>query len=82
PAVPYHNWEEYRERIEYLEKQPETYFEAIKAAKKKHKHTIGVFYRTNKPVYHKELYGDHNPITKRLSREERIDKIKKILVSK
>ncbi len=82
PAVPYHNWKEYRERIEYLEKQPETYFEAIKAAKKKHKYTIGVFYRTNKPVYHKELYGAYNPIDNKLSRNERMDKIRKILESK
>ncbi|MFX0004425.1 MAG: thiamine pyrophosphate-dependent enzyme [Candidatus Hodarchaeota archaeon] len=82
PAVPYHNWEEYRERIEYLEKQPETYFEAIKAAKKKHKYTIGIFYRAKKPVYHKELYGDHNPIDNKLSRNERIDKIRKIFESK
>ncbi|MBA7517739.1 hypothetical protein ES705_09793 [subsurface metagenome] len=82
PAVPYHKWAEYRERVEYLEKEPETYFEAIKAAKEKHKFTIGVFYRTTRPVYHKELYGDHNPVTNRLSRNERIDKIHKILESK
>ena len=82
PAVPYHKWEEYRERVEYLEKEPETYFEAIKAAKEKHKFTIGVFYRTTRPVYHSELYGDHNPITKRLSRDTRLDKIRKILGSK
>jgi 2-oxoglutarate ferredoxin oxidoreductase subunit beta len=79
PAVPYHKWEEYRARVEYLEKEPENYFEAIKAAKENHKFTIGVFYRTTRPVYHKELYGDHNPITKRLSRETRLNKIYKII---
>jgi len=77
----YHKWIEYRERVEYLEKEPETYFEAIKFAKEKHRFTIGVFYRTIRPVYHKELYGDHNPITKRLSKETRIEKIHKILES-
>jgi 2-oxoglutarate ferredoxin oxidoreductase subunit beta len=62
PAVPYHKWEEYRERVEYLEKEPETYFEAIKVAKEKHKFTIGVFYRKQQAIYHKELYGEHNPM--------------------
>jgi len=82
PAVPYHKWIEYRERVEYLEKEPETYFEAIKAAKEKHKFTLGVFYRTQRPIYHRELYGDHNPITKRISKEVRLEKIRKILGSK
>ncbi|MFX1457100.1 MAG: thiamine pyrophosphate-dependent enzyme [Promethearchaeota archaeon] len=82
PAVPYHKWEEYREQVEYLEKEPENQFEAIKTAKEKHKFTIGVFYRTTKPVYHKELYGEHNPIDDRLSRDERLDKIRIILESK
>ncbi len=79
PAVPYHNWAEYRKQVEYLEKEPETYFEAIRAAKEKHKFTLGTFYRTTKPVYHKELYGDHNPVLKKLSREKRSEIIKGIL---
>ena len=82
PAVPYHKWAEYRERVEYLENEPETYFKAIKAAKEKHKFTVGVFYRTLRPIYHKELYEEHNPITKRLSKETRLEKIRKILESK
>jgi len=79
PAVPYHSWSEYSEKIEFLENEPETYEEAMKAVKEKHKMTLGVFYRAQKPVYHKGLYGDHNPLTKRLSRSERIIKIKQIL---
>ncbi len=82
PAVPYHKWEEYRDRVQYLEKEPETYCESIKAAKEKHKFTIGVFYRTTRPVYCKELYGDYNPITKSLSKEVRMERIRKILESK
>ncbi len=82
PAVPYHKWEEYREKIEYLENEPENYMDAIKIAKEKHKFTVGIFYRTQKPIYHQKLYGDHNPITKKSSREERLDKIRKILESK
>ncbi len=82
PAVPYHKWREYRDRVEYLEKEPKTYFEAIKTAKEKHKFTLGMFYRTQRSVYHKELYGDHNPITQRITREERLKKIRAILFLK
>jgi len=79
PAVPYHSWSEYREKIEFLENEPETYEEAMKTVKNKNKFALGVFYRAQKPVYHKGLYGDHNPITNRLSRDTRLDKIRKIL---
>jgi len=82
PAVPYHNWAEYRNRVEYLKKEPETQLEAIKAAKEKHKSTIGVFYRTHGPIYHKELYRDHKPVTQKISREKRLDKMRKFLSDK
>ncbi len=79
PAIPNHKWEEYREYIEYLEKESENYLEAIKVNKEKHKFTIGVFFRTSKPVYHRKLYGEHNPLTKKLSRKIRLEKLHKIL---
>jgi 2-oxoglutarate ferredoxin oxidoreductase subunit beta len=82
PAVPYHNWEEYRKNVEYLENEPENYMDAIRIAKEKHKFTIGVFYRTQRPIYHKELYGDHNPVIKKLPRIVRLERIQKILESK
>ncbi len=81
PAISYRKWGEYSKQIEYLDKEPESHLEAIKTAKTKHKFTLGVFYQTQSPVYHKELYGDHNPITNRLSRDIRLDKIRKILGS-
>ena len=79
PAVPYHSWSEYREKVEFLEKEPETYEEAVKIAKNRHKYILGVFYKNERPVYHKGLYGDHNPLTNRLSRSDRIKKIKSFL---
>ena len=79
PAVPYHSWSEYREKVEFLEKEPETYEEAVKIAKNRHKYTLGVFYKNKRPVYHEGLYGDHNPLTKRLSRNIRTTKIKNFL---
>ena len=54
----------------------------IKKAKEKHKFTLGIFYRTQRPIYHKELYGDYSHITNRLSRDTRLDKIRKIFESK
>lgn len=82
PAMPYHKWEEYRSEIEFLDKEPETKEEALIVARNSHRFTLGVFYQANRQVFHKGLYGDHNPITKRLSRETRLDKIHKILGSK
>jgi 2-oxoglutarate ferredoxin oxidoreductase subunit beta len=82
PAMPYHKWEEYRSEIEFLDKEPKTKEEALIVARNSHRFTLGVFYQANRQVFHKGLYGDHNPITKRLSRETRLDKIRKILGSK
>ncbi len=79
PAISYRKWEEYSKQIEYLEKIPEDRFEAFKIAKERQKFTIGVFYRSNNPIYHKELYGDNNPVSNSLSRETRLEKIRKIL---
>ena len=82
PAMPYHKWEEYRSEIEFLDKEPKTKEEALIVARNSHRFTLGVFYQANRQVFHKGLYGDHNPITKRLSRETRLDKIRKIVGSK
>jgi 2-oxoglutarate ferredoxin oxidoreductase subunit beta len=79
PAMPYHKWEEYKNKIEYLGKELLTMEEALIAARKLHRFTIGIFYQTRKQVYHTGLYGDHNPINNMLPRNERIDKIRKIL---
>jgi len=77
PAISYRKWEEYSKQIEYLKKQPESLLEPIKVTREQNKFTLGVYYQIQKPVYHKELYGDHNPITNRLSRDTRLEKIRK-----
>lgn len=82
PAMPYHKWEEYRSEIEFLDKEPKTKEEALIVARNSHRFTLGVFYQANRQVFHKGLYGDHNPVTNRLSRDIRLDKIRKILGSK
>ncbi|MFW9988783.1 MAG: hypothetical protein ACFFC3_09025 [Candidatus Odinarchaeota archaeon] len=42
----------------------------------------GIFNRIYRPVYHKELFGDHNPINDKISRDKRLEKIRKIIESK
>jgi len=82
PAVPYHSWSEYREKIEFLDKEPKTKEEALTVARNSHRFTLGVFHQASRKTYHDGLYGDHNPITNRLSRDTRLNKIHKILKSK
>ncbi len=82
PAMPYHKWEEFKDKIEYIDKESKTMEEALTTARNLHRFTLGVFYRTNRPVYHKELYREHNPITKKLPKETRLEKIRKMLESK
>ncbi|MFX0030687.1 MAG: thiamine pyrophosphate-dependent enzyme [Candidatus Hermodarchaeota archaeon] len=82
PAVSYHKWEEYSKYIELLDKKPQSREEALTKSRDVHKFTIGIFYQADRQVYHKGLYGDHNPITKNLSRDLRLDKIRNILERK
>ncbi|MFX1375761.1 MAG: thiamine pyrophosphate-dependent enzyme [Promethearchaeota archaeon] len=82
PAMPYHKWEEFKNKIEYIDKEPSTRVESLTVARNLHRFTLGVFYQTKRQVYHKGLYGDHNPITKKVSREERLEIIRKIFKSK
>ncbi|TFG06270.1 MAG: 2-oxoacid:ferredoxin oxidoreductase subunit beta [Promethearchaeota archaeon] len=79
PAVPYHSWKEYREKIEFLDKTPETQEEAFLTAKNKSKYTLGIFYISQRPVYHEQLYGNYNPVIDKMTREKRIEKIHEFL---
>lgn len=80
PAVAYRNtWHFYKENTIISSHEPNSYDEAMKIAKQRNKLPIGVLYRIKKPVFHKELYGDWNPVKKSISRENRLKKIKKIL---
>ncbi|NVM17571.1 MAG: 2-oxoacid:ferredoxin oxidoreductase subunit beta [Candidatus Lokiarchaeota archaeon] len=79
PAMPYHKWEEYKDKIEYLEKKNMSKEEALKIARNAHRFTIGVFYQETREVYHKSLYGSLNPVKESLPREKRLEKILEIL---
>jgi 2-oxoglutarate ferredoxin oxidoreductase subunit beta len=79
PAVPYHEWNDYRENVEFLEEKPKTKEEALNVARNSDRFTLGVFYQEDKKPYHKALYGDINPIVTSPSRMERLNKIRKFL---
>jgi 2-oxoglutarate ferredoxin oxidoreductase subunit beta len=79
PAMPYHKWEEYKDKIKYLDKLPHSKEEALHIARSVNKFTIGVYYQETKQPYHTSLYGNLNPVNDSLSREKRLDLIEKIL---
>ena len=79
PCVSFNNtYKLYNEIVEVLDYEPKTHEEALQIVKRRDKLPIGVIYRTEKPVFHNELYGDHNPITKRMLRSDRIAKLRDI----
>jgi 2-oxoglutarate ferredoxin oxidoreductase subunit beta len=79
PAMPYHKWEEYKDKIEYLNEEPKSKEESFKIAHNAHRFTIGIFHQEIREVYHKSLYGDLNPVKNSISRKIRLEKIKEIL---
>jgi 2-oxoglutarate ferredoxin oxidoreductase subunit beta len=80
PCVSFNNtYQKYNNLVEILDHLPENYDEAMSIAKRSDKFPIGIIYRKKKPVFHQALYGDWNPLTKRMSREERIEKVTGLL---
>lgn len=76
PCVSFNDtYQKYNRLVEILESIPGSYQEAMALAKRKDKLPIGIIYKLKKPAFHRELYGDWNPVNKRLSREDRIKKI-------
>jgi 2-oxoglutarate ferredoxin oxidoreductase subunit beta len=80
PCVSFNNtYKKYNATVEILDHVPDNYDEAMAIAKREDKLPLGILYRVEKPPYHRELYGDWNHVTKRLSREERIKKVEHLL---
>jgi 2-oxoglutarate ferredoxin oxidoreductase subunit beta len=75
----YDTYEKYNSLVEILDHVPESYEEAMSIAKRRDKFPIGIIYRKKKPVFHRALYGGRNPVGERMSREERIEKVKGLL---
>jgi 2-oxoglutarate ferredoxin oxidoreductase subunit beta len=80
PCVSFNNtYQIYNPLVEILDHIPSSYEEAMAIAKRVDKLPLGIIYKAEKPVYHRELYGDFNPVKKRRSRQERIKAITNLL---
>ena len=80
PCVTFNNtYKVYNKLVYIMDTAPGDYQEAVNTARQKDRLPIGVFYQVEKPVFHKELYGDWNPVANKLKREERIKKVKKLV---
>ena len=77
--MPYHKWEEYKDKIEFLTEEPKSKEKALEIAHKAHRFTIGIFHQEIREVYHKSLYGNLNPVKSSFSRKIRLEKINEIL---
>jgi 2-oxoglutarate ferredoxin oxidoreductase subunit beta len=80
PCVSFNNtYQRYNKLVEILDSEPGSYEEAMSVAKTTDKLPLGIIYRTEKPVFHRALLGDWNPVRERISREERIKKVGSLL---
>jgi len=83
PCVSFYNtYKKYNAMVEILDQVPSTYEEAVAVARRGDKLPLGVIYKKLKPVFHRELYGDWNPVSKRISKEERRKRILELLEPK
>jgi 2-oxoglutarate ferredoxin oxidoreductase subunit beta len=84
PSVVFNNtYSLYNEITEVIPKPARSYDDALILAKKMDKKLpLGVFYKVHKSVFHEELMGDWNPVTKRKQKNQRLKIIKKMITYK
>jgi 2-oxoglutarate ferredoxin oxidoreductase subunit beta len=70
----------YNSLVEIIETTPESFDAALVLARKSDSLPIGIFYQLQKPPYHRELYGDWNLVTKKLSKTKRRATISDLIV--
>jgi 2-oxoglutarate ferredoxin oxidoreductase subunit beta len=81
PCVSFNNtYKLYNSIVEELAETPKTFDEALKLARKIDRLPIGLFFQVKKPPFHREIYGDWNPVTKKLTKEQ-LRKQVKLLVT-
>jgi 2-oxoglutarate ferredoxin oxidoreductase subunit beta len=77
PCVSFNNtYKLYNSIVEELGETPKTLQSALELARKTDKLPIGLFYEVKKPAYHSEVFGDWNPVTKKLTKEQRREQVK------
>lgn len=70
----------YNKITKVVSKPADSFDDAVKLVKKMDKKLpIGVFYKVKKPVFHKELYGDWNPVKKKQSKKKRLKIVEEFL---
>jgi 2-oxoglutarate ferredoxin oxidoreductase subunit beta len=84
PSVVFNNtYKLYNKITEIIPKPAKSFEEAIKLVKEmKYRMPIGVFYKLKKPIFHKELYGDWNPVRDKLNKRDRLKQVEYMLKQK
>ena len=80
PCVSFNNtYQRFNQLVEILDHVPQSYEEAMKVAKRVDKLPLGIIYKEDKPTFHKALFEDWNPVSKRISKEERLKKVEMLV---
>jgi len=80
PCVSFNNtYDKYNKLTEVMYGRPMSREEALAISQRTDRLPIGVVYKTDKPVFHREIFGEWNPVMKRVAREERLKKLKSML---
>jgi 2-oxoglutarate ferredoxin oxidoreductase subunit beta len=77
PSVVFNNtYKLYNQITEVIPKPVDSFEDAVRLVKQiGEKLPIGIFYNVKKPVFHKELMGEWNPVNNKLNKNERLKKI-------
>jgi 2-oxoglutarate ferredoxin oxidoreductase subunit beta len=80
PCVSFYNtYDKYNKSTEIMQEPLASYDDAVRAVKRRDKLLLGVFYEVKKKPYHLEVLGDRNPAAQRLTREERMERVRKLI---
>ena len=81
PSIAFNNnYKLYNEITEIIPKPANRTKEAIKLVKELEDYIpIGVFYKKKKPIFHKELYGDWNPVRDKWGKDDRLKQVEHLL---
>jgi 2-oxoglutarate ferredoxin oxidoreductase subunit beta len=80
PCVSFNNtYKRYNELVEVLASPARDIQEAIRISERTDRLPIGVIFRTKGPVFHEELYGDWNPVTRRQPMKDRLERIRALV---
>lgn len=80
PCVTFNDtYKQYNAETEPATHDPKDLAAAMAAAARRDRLPLGVIYETEKPVFHRELLGEANPVKDRLSRTERLERIARVV---